>query len=591
MGRPHMIIAVLVTLLLLVFAGSVLAQAGQLPDDPPDAIAGMIPYADRCSNCHGSTGLGDGELALDLPNPPAAHASLEYLRPAIPVEIFDLINNGRAEKGMPPFGETSSDPLSEASRWDLIAAIYSLGTPVEAVELGQLVYEENCLACHGESGAGDGPQVAESVAEPGDLSGIDYWFNISNQSVFDSLIGDLSPDHDYDLDEEALWSAVDYMRTFSYGYADTLAPFRPLKQAVVSGLVTNGTTGETVTTESTAQLVAFTRDLDITLEMTDTLDDGTYQFDLTEIPQEWFFRVLLDYEDVDFSSDFGQVTFDQPELDLPITVYDPATDPTAISVERLHLVIGFDRDQLFVSEVYIVSNNDETVFVGESGDFNEGTFEIFLPEGAEDITFQRGFGSIDSFVPADEVIETDSGWADTLPLGPGQGSLTLVVLYSLPYDDAGTFSHPIAYNTGSVNLVIPDVGVTLEGDNWTPGGSQNMGAGPVSTYGQGDLPAGSEIVLRLDGEPSLAGGASSPNVIRDNSTELLIGITVAVGVIVIAAWLIRGWRQEPLQEMSRDELLDELADLDDAFEAGEINEAEYHREREEIKADLMAIWE
>jgi hypothetical protein len=43
--------------------------------------------------------------------------------------------------------------------------------------------------------------------------------------------------------------------------------------------------------------------------------------------------------------------------------------------------------------------------------------------------------------------------------------------------------------------------------------------------------------------------------------------------------------------MSRDELLDELADLDDAFEAGEINEADYHRERDEIKADLMAIWE
>jgi HAMP domain-containing protein len=118
-----------------------------------------------------------------------------------------------------------------------------------------------------------------------------------------------------------------------------------------------------------------------------------------------------------------------------------------------------------------------------------------------------------------------------------------------------------------------------------------MGTGPVSTFGQGDLPAGSEIVLRLDGEPSLTGGASSENVFRDNSTELLIGIAVAAGVIVIAVWLIRGWRQEPLQEMSRDELLDELADLDDAFEAGEINEAEYHRERDEIKADLMAIWE
>jgi hypothetical protein len=113
----------------------------------------------------------------------------------------------------------------------------------------------------------------------------------------------------------------------------------------------------------------------------------------------------------------------------------------------------------------------------------------------------------------------------------------------------------------------------------------------VSTYGQSNLPAGTELILRLDGEPSLTGGASTTNVIRDNSSELLIGITMAAGVLVIAMVVIRRWRQEPVQVMSREELLQELADLDDAFEAGEINEATYHREREEIKADLMRIWE
>ena len=118
-----------------------------------------------------------------------------------------------------------------------------------------------------------------------------------------------------------------------------------------------------------------------------------------------------------------------------------------------------------------------------------------------------------------------------------------------------------------------------------------METGQVSTYGQGDLPAGTELILRLDGEPNLTSGASTSNVIRDNSSELLIGIVMAAGVLVIAVVVIRQWRQEPVQVMSRDELLQELANLDDAFEAGEINEAAYHREREEIKADLMTIWE
>jgi len=594
LGGLYLIAFVLVITLLWATAHSVVAQESELPNQPPDTETGLAIYADRCANCHGPFGQGDGELAPNLPNPPTAHGSAEYLQTAVPVEMFDVITSGRIPQGMPPFGQDSSDPLSDADRWDLIATLYSFGTPVENVEAGQLVYEENCLACHGEDGRGDGPEAAGLDTAPGDLAEIGFWFNISNQNVFDSLANvNQIKEHAYELDDEALRSVVDYMRTFSYGYADVLAALRPLETASVSGQAINASTGEPLADETTALLRAFTRDLNITLTMSQTLNaEGYYLFDLEDVPQDWFFRISLTHDDVEFGSDFGQVTFDQPELDLPVTVYNKTSDPSRITIQQMHTFLDFSDDQLTVSELYVVSNEDNTVFVGESGDPAGGTFEFSVPEGADQLIFQRGFGSIDSFIPATEIIETNSGWADTLPLRPGPGSLTLLVQYSLPYDGEVAFAHPLNYATFSVNLVLPDVGVTLdESSGWVNGGTQAMEGGSVTSYQQMALPAGSELVLNLEGQPR-AGGISTTNLVSDNALELVLGVAAALVVVGIAAVVIRRWQLDSGDEiLDRDELLQEIADLDDAYDAGEISETDYQRDREAILADLKAIWE
>jgi mono/diheme cytochrome c family protein len=578
----------------LMVTGSALAQSDLTPEDPPDAEAGLPIHADRCATCHGATGQGDGELAPNLPNPPTAHGSTEFLRTAIPSEMFDTITNGRIPQGMPPFGEDSSDPLDDTQRWDLIATLYSFGTPLESVESGQTLYEENCLACHGEDGQGDGPEANDLASSPGDLSTLNYWFSTSNQAVFDKLAD--APtilEHEFELVDDELWSVVDYMRTFSYGYTDALAAFRPLESATISGLVTNGTTGEPVTSGATALLRAFTSDLDITLTESQTVDaDGRYKFDLTEVPQEWFFRISVDYDGVDFGSDFGQVTFDEPDLDMPVLVYEKSTDPSILNIRQLHIVLVFDQDRVMVSELYVVGNDSPTVFVGESGSPAGGTFEFSVPEGATDFSVQRGFGSLDSFIPAGEIIETDTGFADTLPVRSGQGTLTLLVQYVMPYDENQTISHPLNYTTTGINLVLPEVGVTLdETDGWISGGQQTMESGTVTTFSKTNVAAEELLTMDLEGSPR-SNNAAAGVAIEDNALELVIGLAVAGVVIGGAVFVVRRWQRDAVDDYpSREELIQELADLDDAYEAGEVDEDEYHREREELKAELMAIWE
>jgi mono/diheme cytochrome c family protein len=565
----------------LALAGAAAAQSASLPTQPPDAAEGLATFSERCSNCHGERALGDGELA-----------SPEYMRTAVPALMFETVTNGRVENGMPPFGPVSTDPLSDEERWNALAAVFSLGTPLESVEQGQASYEASCLACHGENGQGDGPEAAGLATPAGDLSAVDYWFNTSNQAVFDTLSGDQITAHEFDLTEDELWSIIDYMRTLSYGYVDALAAFRPLEAGAIGGLVTNGSRADESVTDGTVRLSAFTRDLEVTLTMSNTLDaDGRYQFEVTDVPQDWFYRVGVEYNGIEFGSDFGQLSFVEPELDLPVTVYEKSSNPGAISIGQLHIVLQFFEGQVQVSELYVANNNEAAVFIGENSDADQGTFTISVPENAQGLDFQRGFGSLDSFVPANEVVQTASGWADTLPVRPGPNSLTLLASYFLPYEEGATISHPLNYAANAVNLVMPDVGVELDPvGNWVSGGQQTLESGSFISYGQADLSVNSTLTLNLTGKPRQTTNTTG-SLVRDNATELLIGGGVALIAVAIGAFALRQWRAEPVEIWDEEELLQSIADLDDEFDAGLILEAEYLEEREALKEELLALWE
>jgi mono/diheme cytochrome c family protein len=593
---PVSLLALALVLFLVAGAGPVIAQVTSAPAEPPEAAGGLVIFAERCANCHGAQGLGDGELAANLPNPPAVLASSEYLRQAVPADMMATITEGRVELGMPPFGPVSSNPLSEESRWQAIAAIYSLGTPAESVEQGLALYEENCLACHGQMGQGDGEEAGSLNSPPPDLSDLTYWSNTSSQAIFDLLAdtGRIAA-HDYSLEAEELWPVVDYVRTFGYEYVDALAAFRPLEEATVSGIVDNGTTGDPAPEGTSVRLRAFTRDLDVTLTLTTTVqENGSYHFDLTEVPQDWFFRAAVIYEGIEFGSDFGQASFIQPQVDLPVIIYEKTDDPANIVVNQLHTIFQFStNDEVEVNQLYVASNTGTTVFAGRSGDVGEGTFEISLPDNAQLLEFQRGFGSLDNFFPANELIATETGWADTLPVRPGQSTLVLLVRYTLPYVANGTtLSHPLSYDTAEINLVIPAGVQIVNTEIWQDAGLQTLESGSFSTFSQADLPAGTILTAALEGRPQQTSNTAG-SLVRNDTADLLIGGGIFLVVAAAAIFAVRQWHGPPAlsNEEEKEMLLEAIADLDDDFAAGDITESEYKQEREALMVELRAIWE
>ena len=106
-------------------------DAPVIPSRQPSAISGQQLVAD---------------LSIDQ--------SSDYYRTRSPYQVFD---------------ELSSTSLTETQRWDVVASIWQSNTTPESLANGQQLYAQNCAACHGENGSGDGV-FANDLAAAGESS-------------------------------------------------------------------------------------------------------------------------------------------------------------------------------------------------------------------------------------------------------------------------------------------------------------------------------------------------------------------------------------------------------------------------------------
>lgn len=375
------------------------------------------------------------------------------------------------------------------------------------------------------------------------------------------------------------------------------------QNGTITGTVRNGSTDEPVAAGTIVTLNAYNNSFTNAETLTTAVAaDGRFQFTLSDKPADWVYMVSTTYQELSFSSNIVKLAADQ-SLDLPLTVYESTSDPANIIISNLQISLNFVGQEAQVSELYTVSNEATAVFTG--GSEGAGTVQINLPESAQSPSFERGMGPNSGYFPATEFIQQDGRWYDTLALRPGPNGLTLRVTYSLPLADAFDLSRQLPYQTKSVTVALPDGGLDFAADGWQQQASQSAGEnGVFLNYTREGLMPNSELALTFSGTAAFVPATASTS---STAGDWIISLGIVLLIATIALRLLRPRKNTvrlpqlatagpaPLRpetdKAERRQLLSALADLDIAYQSGQLAEAAYQQQRQDIKNRLRNIWE
>ena len=339
----------------------------------------------------------------------------------------------------------------------------------------------------------------------------------------------------------------------------------------ISGQVINGTAGS----EPPANLgtVLHIIDAEFNEETFDTLTDdaGLYIFEDVVLRPDWRYFVTVFYQDGFYISEIVEGS-ESSALDLPVTVYDLTDDPSVVTITLLITQITQMADHLEVVQITNFTNNSDRLYITDEvvDSFRQASLGIPLPPEAQNVSFN----SPQRFVIADD----GQSVLDTQPLFPGD-SQTAHLIYQLPLvSDPISLDYPLEYKlNGMVQVVVSD-GLLVENDQLAAESAEDDG---FTTYA---------ATLQLD-----SGSLITSSIIQAGDSTIgqitVVAIITAVVVFGVGASVILYLRRPASSgkeiAADQDELVAAIGELDRQFEVGEIAEAEYHRRRDELKAQLV----
>jgi mono/diheme cytochrome c family protein/plastocyanin len=104
-----------------------------------------------------------------VPSGPPSAIRGQQLAGKLPLEQFRNPEIYRATSPYQVYEFLASTGLSDSERWDVVAYIWQSNTTPEGLANGKELYAQNCAACHGENGAGDGV-FSDELAKAGEDS-------------------------------------------------------------------------------------------------------------------------------------------------------------------------------------------------------------------------------------------------------------------------------------------------------------------------------------------------------------------------------------------------------------------------------------
>ena len=565
---------------------------------PPDPAQGKAIYEEKCLPCHGSTGMGDGPQAGNLPATPPAIGSVDVARLARPADWFTVVSEGRIDRFMPGFAGS----LNDRQRWDVVAYVFTLSRQSIDLNVGKQVYEARCASCHGDRGQGSAENAPDWTNQQrlAGLSDLELEKAVVEGQGSMPAFGD-------QLSAGERAAVVAYIRSLTYAMngggqqaqATPEAEQTPQGEAPAAEVTPGAARSLTIRGMITAPggaipsgglkvtLMGFEGMNQVSETTTVSGADGSYQFSDVQVKPGTAFMVRVEKDGYTFNSDILHPSDVSGEVaDLPVTVYETSTDPSPLVVDRLHVFFDFSlAGKVQVVELFIIANPTNQLIVPAAPDRPALVFS--LPEGATNLQLDGG-------ALGDRFVQTADGFGDLAPVAPGSQPHQVLFSYDLPYDRRLDLAIPLPLAVNAAVVMLPPGGVKLESDQLMAAGSRDVQGMTVQLYTASGLSAKDTLRMRLSGK---ATGAPATG---DGHTGLLIGLG-AFGLALVGAgvWLLRqkkgpvtpsvGEGEAESPEESEESLLDAIVALDDLYQAGKLPEEAYTLRRAELKERLRRL--
>jgi mono/diheme cytochrome c family protein len=565
-----------------------------VPAGPPAALFGASSYQQNCAPCHGAQGMGDGPTAADLPGPATAFADPAAIWELSPSQLFHTTKFGRIQNLMPPWG----NELTDEEIWQTVAYAWSLHTTARETASGAELYSASCASCHGDQGAGDGPEAAVDLLDLGDL---EYAINHS-QAAWLAGWQSAHPELGADWSEAQQAAVLEYIRTFSYTPPWNDA-YRP-GNGVIQGSVVQGTAGGDPVAGLTVTLEAYAGFTPLKV-FTATVDaSGVYTFPNLATDATINYLASTNAAGIRYTSSILNFPADGSELGSQITIYATTDDPAVLRMNRIHWIVDPRPGAVIVVEVYGVGAEGDRTYVGNAieGVAQPATVAIPVPAAAEDLGFENGLLG-ERFQQVGDVAY------DTAPVLPGEGSRQIIMRYLVPLADRSLeLTRQFAYPVQDMSLLIaelPSLEVEIPGFALA---SQETFQGQNYQLWRAEGAIPEELTIRLNG--LLAADDADPRAVPGavdgaTATTATAAIPLAdwlpwtvvalilVGMVGVVLWAARSGRlggaAQPVDPAKqRAALLRRIAELDDQHALGQLGEQAWQQQRARLKAQLLS---
>lgn len=350
----------------------------------------------------------------------------------------------------------------------------------------------------------------------------------------------------------------------------------------IKGQLVNETENGSSVANQEITLDIYLNDTQADSAITKTDAEGYFVFDDLSTESSYSYQATLNYQEADYASDW--LSFDGGETNesVEIVVYDSTTSDEAIMVAVSHTVIytHTEPDNLLVEEYFMFVNDSDRTYIGSgepTADGKRETLRFSLPKGAT--AFQPGYGLMECCI-----LGSEDGFVDTMPVLPG--GQEVVYSYMLNYDsEAYTLSRNVNYPTESFDLLVQGEEIKIVSDHLTTEEGMNIEGTWFNRLSGKNLTRGNVLVTQL---------ANLPATKSQGGTIKWIILTLVVLAGGFLVYFLRKKRVQPVPvedspDQKQQNLLLEIAQLDNDFENGKIPEEVYRRRRTTKKAQLTEL--